>query len=127
MASWRMARPNDGTILTPEDQSRLNERVAIGRGSGHGQHRVTRMTKIETIRHGAWRGGWAPPSADSQATDVLDSGRAGPSSRLYNCPARNRADPGSFAPADGLATTVRSATARAHRRSWDGRKGRTIT
>src|SRR5262245_60288787 len=127
MANWPMARPNDGTILTREHQSRLNERAAIGLGSGHGQRWVTRMTKIETIRHGAWRGGWAPPSADSPATDALDNGRAGPSARLCNCPARSRADPGSFAPAGGLATTVRSATARAHRRSWDGRKGRTIT
>src|SRR5262245_1894210 len=120
MASWRMTRPNDGTILTREHQSRLNERAAIDRGSGHGQRGVTGMSKIETIRHGAWRGGWVPPSADSPATDALDNDRAGPSSRLCNCLARSRADPGSFAPADGLATIVRSATARAHRRSWDG-------
>src|SRR4029450_13565359 len=84
------------------------------------------MTKIETIRHGAWRGGWAPPLADSPATDALDNGRPGPSSRLYNSLARNRADPGSSAPADEPATTVRSATARARRRPWDERKVRTV-
>src|SRR5262245_36519073 len=61
MASWRIARPNNGTILTCEDQSRLTERTGTGRGSGHRQRRVIRMTKIRTIRHGTWRGGWAPP------------------------------------------------------------------